>query len=504
MGWLPFTPAYAETHYKFKLPTSRIFRKLPELLLDAPSQVVCGETAPLWLVARDADRFPVQLLKIEGKWQNALGESHPFTLECAQALDQPFHFVPLTLPPPPAAGLWLVHANIHYERLGKKLTCSRWNYPGLAPQPLLIHFLAHPAPTPAGWFAGETHCHTWHSSDPVEFGASPAVLQSAARALGLDFVLTTDHSYDFAWEQARFMSPADPTERFACLLREVANLPPGPLLIPGEEVSCGNSKDQNVHLLVPGAGHYIPGQGDGGRRWFHNRPDLTISQVLEQAKVPCFAAHPQVPMGKLERAVFRRGDWAEPDLHTTGPNPIAGLQFWNGARDAGYHAGRSFWIQQLLQGKRILPIGGNDAHGDLNDCTGVRTPLWSLKHSHRHIFGKVRTVLPLSAPLSPASVLSAFRGDTLYLTEGPALWWSCPEGAPLLQARSSTDFGTLRAVRLFLGDTRQEKEIQLDLVLENSLEDAWSSPDWLHYDYLRAECETDCGLFALTSAFFTK
>jgi hypothetical protein len=52
---------YAETHFKFKLPWSLLFRPWPEIIFDMAFQAVPGETPVLWIVLRDANRFPVTL-----------------------------------------------------------------------------------------------------------------------------------------------------------------------------------------------------------------------------------------------------------------------------------------------------------------------------------------------------------------------------------------------------------------------------------------------------------
>ena len=56
---------YAETHFKFKLPWSLLYRPWPEILMDAPFQFVPGTEPTLWLVIRDAHRFPTLVEKIE-------------------------------------------------------------------------------------------------------------------------------------------------------------------------------------------------------------------------------------------------------------------------------------------------------------------------------------------------------------------------------------------------------------------------------------------------------
>lgn len=502
MGLIPSAPDYAESHFKFRLPFSRLFRKAPEMLVDAPFQVQRGLELPFWLVVRDANRFPRRLLGFDGVWKRNGQERH-FHIECDKRLDQAFHFESFTLTPPAQPGLWWIDISFQTETpQGKTEIHHRWNYPGLPVEPLLVQVLAHALPTPPSWVGGETHCHTWHSSDPVEFGASPIVLHQAAAAVGLDYVFLSDHSYDFAWEQGDYMRAADPVARFSSLCAEVASLPTsGPLLLAGEEVSCGNHLGQNVHLLAPHCPQYIPGQGDGGRRWFSNQPDLSIAEVLQRVPSPCFAAHPKVPMGRLERMVFRRGDWHEQDL---GPN-LRGLQFFNGSQDQGYELGKAFWISMLQQGRHLLPIGGNDAHGDLNGATGVKTPLWSLKHSRKHVFGRVRTFVPLTeATRNAQNLLDAFQGDQAFISDGPSLWWVPNADRPILRFASTPDQGSLQTIVLYIGSHAEEQSKQLPNANQGCLNCEWNIDLPVGGLYLRAECYTESGRHALTAAYWPK
>src|SRR5690606_35553416 len=149
----------------------------------------------------------------------------------------------------------------------------------------------------------------------------------------------------------------------------------------------------NVHLLTFGHGEFLPGLGDGGRRWLDNRPDLQVEAVLERLQgTPAFAAHPQARIGWLARQIFRRGRWEFDDVlrHPA----LRGLQFWNGHRGADFRDGYALWRRAMAAGKPFLPIGANDAHGDLNLNRGVKTPLFNLYQSRKHVFGRVRTLVP--------------------------------------------------------------------------------------------------------------
>ena len=514
---------YAETHFKFRLPWSLLYRPWPEIIFDMPFQVVPGVEPTMWIVVRDADRFPVTLESAEIEIACSEGTEancEKRTVELGIDADKSFAFYPV-----PLAGLkpgkYTITPKVTVVRKPdqKRRTFTRWNLPGLKPAPLKIQVLAQDPPKAPGYAAGEMHCHTQYSRDHVEFGATPAVLQQAAASVGLDFACCTDHAYDFAFTDEDYTKEArSPAPRFQALRDEIASLPRGegqPLLLAGEEVSAGNSKKENVHVTVLAPEGYLPGLGDCGRYWLDNKPTRSIAQILEDTTAHCFAAHPFQQMGLVEKFVFRRGYWTQKDLFLDKPHSIRGLQFWNGVRDEGFKLGREFWIEQLGKGNYLLPIGGNDAHGDLNDTTAVSTPLVSLKHSRDHVFGKVRTVVKIDPAtsgneLSLDTLNAAFAGDNCYITDGPALWWERAEvhgvKSVVFHARNTKDFGEgFRYIRIYgrrylpNGKLTKEEEVRMEsLVAAPANTDIAVSID--NFAYLRAECESATGHFALTSA----
>ena len=594
---------YAETHFKFRLPWSLLYKPWPEIIFDAPFQFVPGVEPMLWIVVRDADHFPTKLKTVEIQLKqtvdNALGnavgsasgnaqESEPgnapknapgtarqpnFSIckDLNLEVHEQMKFIPLALGKIPA-GTYEAHCKLTVERNGKTQTFERWNLPRLKPVPLRFKVLNEAPPIAPGYAAGEMHCHTHYSADHVEYGATPEVFQQAAKAVGLDFVNCTDHAYDFAFTQEDFTKEAEsPVPRFQKLRDEIAALPTTdengnrlPLLIAGEEVSAGNSKGENVHMTVLGPEGYLPGLGDCGRYWLENRPTRSIKQILNMTEAHCFAAHPFQQMGLLEKFVFRRGYWKPEDLNwapekaqenNSAPrkHSIRGLQFWNGIRDEGFKLGREFWINELGKGNYLLPIGGNDAHGDLNSMTAVSMPLFSLKHTRAHTFGNVRTVVKIMDPVEASplqgdistshpeqssskqssskqsfstegretiisriaigsetitsqSLNAAFSSDNCYITDGPALWWERNEKEIVFHARSNKEMGGgFRYIRIF--GRRELPNGKLAPTEEIMLGSLIATPD--HADipvatfgfaYVRAECETATGKFALTSA----
>ena len=527
---------YAETHFKFKLPWSLLYKPWPEIIFDAPFQFVPGVEPYLWIVVRDADRFPTTIksaeIVLKARVQDAQSTqdaARPDIVICKDLnieVREQMKFIPITLGKIPA-GAYEAHCKLTVEREGKSQTFERWNLPRLKPVPLRFKILNEMPPIAPGYAAGEMHCHTHYSADHVEYGATPEVLQLAAKAVGLDFVNCTDHAYDFAFTQEDYTKEADsPVPRFQKLREEIAALPKKdenggdmPLMLAGEEVSAGNSKGENVHMTVLAPEGYLPGLGDCGRYWFENRPTRSIKQILNMTEAHCFAAHPFQQMGLLEKFVFRRGYWKPEDLQLKNKHSIRGLQFWNGIRDEGFKLGREFWINELSKGNYLLPIGGNDAHGDLNSMTAVNLPLISLKHTRAHIFGNVRTVIKVGSrksevgsnakqefPLTLADINAAFAADNCYITDGPALWWERNDNGITFHARSNKETGGgFRYIRIYgrriqpNGKLAPEEEVMI-----GSLVAAPNHADipvaTLGFAYVRAECETATRKFALTSA----
>lgn len=416
--------AYAETHYKFRLPWSPLWRPRPEAIVDAPALVVQGRGVPLFLAVHDAHRFPRKLREVRVVVR-AGGEMHQVRADLDRVLDQPFHFLDLPWPGPEIPGENLVDVRFELEDAkGRRETFLNHDLPGLAPTSLSVTRVPGRLPAPSPWISGDLHCHTTWSEDPVEWGGDAQVMRRAAQAMDMQFFTANDHSYDFAWEHPDWMRPADPKARFAAF-RAALSATDGdglPLALACEEVSCGNGRGQNVHLIVCEHPEYIPGQGDGGRRWLANRPDLTIGQVLDRASesgAPAWAAHPRAPMSWVQKAVFRRGPWAETDLDER----LAGTQFWNGRRGTDFVDGRGQWLRSLLKGGCLLPIAGNDAHGDLNRAMQVRTPLVSLHQTRSHRFGHARTWIAATESVPTRQGLKELLAShpPVVLSDGPWL-----------------------------------------------------------------------------------
>jgi hypothetical protein len=179
-------------------------------------------------------------------------------------------------------------------------------------------------PTPsvcgARWYRGDLHLHTVHSDGQRD----PDELASAARAGGLDFIVSTDHntnSANRAWPACRTG---------------------GLLVIPGEEVTTRHGHWLAVGLSPHDWVDWRYGPSDGVFPRF-------AAEVREAGGL-VVAAHPAVPLpGSAWEFGFDHVD---------------ALEVWNGRWNIDDELSLRIWQGLLRQGRRIVAVGGSDSHGE--------------------------------------------------------------------------------------------------------------------------------------------
>jgi hypothetical protein len=190
--------------------------------------------------------------------------------------------------------------------------------PVAEPQPVIA------APPPrsisgARWYRGDLHLHTVHSDgerDPDEMAA-------AARAGGLDFIVSTEHNTN----SANRVWPACRTG--------------GLLVIPGEEVTTRHGHWLAVGLAPHAWVDWRYGPSDGVFPRF-------AAEVREAGGL-VVAAHPAVPMpGAAWEFGFEHVD---------------ALEVWNGRWNLDDELSLRIWQRLLRQDRRIAAVGGSDSHG---------------------------------------------------------------------------------------------------------------------------------------------
>lgn len=309
---------------------------------------------------------------------------------------------------------------------------------------------------PRQWFYGDTHYHSAYTNDVKEFGGAVPEARHAGQAVGLDWLVITDHSCDLdevdpgfggktRWDRlgAELALPEVSDNRFRC--------------IHGEEITLYGRDGEIVHMLAMGAmdslveGAFLPYDGGGfqadlarkalekiikaSRGYSANIPKqlfgkiLTLETVLDMLPEDTltFAAHPY-DVAQLPPAKWNEDDLAQPQL--------TGHEFWNGRsrssagstfdpfsraawtnqdtmakkdrsriRKLKRHA-RDHWDPHLQAGveqwpaskelpsRRPVFIAGSDAHGDFNYHVGWA---WDYRkfEVNDNALGRVRTAVYL-------------------------------------------------------------------------------------------------------------
>ena len=241
-----------------------------------------------------------------------------------------------------------------------------------------------------GWYRGDLHAHTPHSSDAWSSGSAltPADWAQAASDLGLDFVAVTDHNV--VSQNLQLLTDSRGTDP----LKPVDNV----LLLAGEEMTNWFHGHATVSGIDPG--DWLDWrQTPLGLPLPSGEPGARISDFLREARELggfVSAAHPMaahlawqfLPEGIVDPAA------ALPDA----------LEVWTGQWQPDDEAALAAWDDLLRRGVRIAANGGSDMHG--------------LKNTEALLPGTPTTVVYASS-LSRSAVLDALRAGRCFVTRTP-------------------------------------------------------------------------------------
>lgn len=504
---------YPEIHFVLAKGLSLISRRYPEIVFDAPWRARKGELIPITCIINDAHKYPIELLDIKAqifgeglelehsllnrKFDEAISSTHlyykpkksktPWNIH----IDKPYWYVMDYIQlPEDFVGPIAIHPEIEFILRGKRKIASTDNLPGLSHSPLRTHISEDPLPTFDGWYYGDAHWHSDKTKDQVEFAAPVELAASFGKAIGLSWFAVTDHSYDLDAPLDDYFAIDPDLTKWKSLQAEIelANSQFDDFVVlRGEEVSCGNSKGQNVHLLVYGVPEFIPGRGDSGKTGFDFKfkPDLSIQEVLELVRNyngVAYAAHPNADNSFLGRIFLNRGTWLDSDCKMEG---CYGLQFWNGCSGQRFADGYKRWLRLLLDGEKCYIIAGSDAHGDFNRTRKMKFPWVKLVESMDSSFGKPRTCLYCGSTLNEHNILEAMRRGRAVTTDGPLAIFNIKNeqgqianiGETIsgkdfeltLQIKSIEEFGGISKAVLYQGNPSQKIEnIELEIDLKKT------------------------------------
>ncbi|KAA3618106.1 MAG: hypothetical protein DWQ05_08670 [Calditrichaeota bacterium] len=469
--------AYAEIHYRIPFLGSRYYKNEPEIIADIPRRLEPNHRIPLLLIVKDADKFPVFLetvkLQISGKNDTELEIGFEINKNIESTFWERIIEVDDKIP---FTGLIEISVHIDYKIGDKRLHCINDNYKRTRPTPFSIFMADTPLPYARNYLSGDLHVHSSFTDDQLEFGASPEATAALARAMGHGFVGITDHSYDLDDLPDNYLINDPVQQKWKKFQKDIAAFNcenKNFVIIPGEEVSCGNAKGENAHFLIFNNSALIPGTGDGGEKWLQFKPDLTISEVINKLakNAACFASHPESKPPIFQKLLLNRGKWHQQDYRTPG---LHGIQIWNG-EEKNSQKTFEIWRHLLLSGQRLFILAGTDAHGNFNRFRQITKPLWEMADDpNLQIFGSQRSIIYQPEKATPETLTHALQNGALAVTSGPflALHGQCemerfiPMGGEIttaiaqlhLQAISSPEFGEIKKIILYRGDLNTQKE----------------------------------------------
>ncbi|RKY03679.1 hypothetical protein DRP77_05640 [Candidatus Poribacteria bacterium] len=509
------TAAYAEIHFAFKKGLSFIYRKRPEIIGDAPWRVKRGGKLPLLWVVKDSHLFPIKMLRVEAVVSQGSRRYRAVLFEGGEELRERaiFRLAKLRLPQD-IVGRARVDLLFTYESGGLVRRVKNDNLPGLSHDGFELYVSDDPLPALEGWYYGDVHYHSDKTDDQVEFGAPVWAAVEMAKAIGLSWFAVTDHSYDLDIPPGEVLGLDRSLSRWRELVREVEEIngrEEGFAVLLGEEISCGNHADQNVHLLAFRSRQFIPGRGDGAKRRFilKNHPDLSLKEVLARLGETGgygYAAHPHEGSTFLSRLVLNRGHWSDEDLTERG---CYGMQLWNGCSKIGLEISYRHWVKLLLSGRRMFIVAGSDAHGDFNRFRRVSYPFLWVSERRGGSFGRPRTCVHLPEGVSEEAVHEALRSGRCVVTDGPfgAIFAEAggrrvtsggelPAGRIKVEAvcLSTPEFGRVKQAKLIVGDLRRRREIVFSKLRISAFEERFSCNIAVsHPIYLRMEVISEKG-----------
>ncbi|MCE5250487.1 CehA/McbA family metallohydrolase [bacterium] len=507
---------YAEIHYRPRFVPSLIFRKWPEILCDAPARIDRGRPVPVFIIIRDAHKYPVriEMVTVHLVYESGMERVAQFPYGGITVNEQ-IWWDSINIMPE-YQGNVSISVTVHAVRGKSHSYVNVDNYSGTTHSPLTVYVSPYPLPGDTGWFHGDIHCHTFYTADQVEFGAPLEVMAFAAYCMGLHWLAATDHSYDLDDRYDDYATEDPDLIKWQLMKKQTQLLSPTLTVIPGEEVTCRTYAGLNCHMLALVSERFIRGSGDSGERGLHNETELAVSEAVRECSewngIAC-AAHPLEHNSLLERLILSRGVWTQSDLELPG---LTALQIHNGIRDKGFYEGMKAWIRLLLMGRKVYAFGGSDAHGDMNRRRRTTLPLCAVGEDGFHTFGAVRTVL--YAPSSQQDhIIEALRNGRAQVTEGPFIHLTVSSGGTvagigdcfsgsegMIQAvfRSSPEFGYLKSGCLMAGTVGEscERILALPDLSSPGLDARIEKNESLKgFRYIRAECETVSGKYCFTN-----
>ena len=475
-----FPLLYAETHYRFKYFISFLRKAEPEILADIPHRLEPGVSLPVLLLVKDSHQYPIENVHVRIELRQGNKTYGVVKRDIAGSISEPLWWrvvsVQFENDAKDLSQFVEVDVYIEYVVNGKQRTCKNDNYRTSSKRSLRVFRSDVRLPVLPGWALGDTHTHSSHTDDQVEFGSPIEASVELSRAMGLSYFCVTDHSYDLDDRIDNYLLNDPDLPKWKLQQAEIDSINSRAqdfAVIRGEEVSCFNHGRRNIHLLLWGTRKYYAGSGDSAEHWFHTNAEHSIRDILNtlDKDTVAYAGHPTEPAPFFQWLLIKRGVWDLIDMSEEG---LSGIQILNGEENRAFLNGLESWKVLLLRGRRIFIAAGDDAHGNFNRFRQIGIPFFTIRENGNQLFGKIRTALRHDI-LSEQSLLQSLRSGRSAITNGPLIVFEITNeygataflGGEISGRRlqlhitgvSSVEFGSFEEVRVIHGKIGTEREL---------------------------------------------
>ncbi len=514
--FLPLILSYAETHYRFKYFFSLYKKSDPEIIADAPHRVDPDRSYPVMILIKDADKYPVELLSVRLTLFHNAAKIHTQTFNFLPHLKIDSHYfykiveLPFTGQLASLFGHMEMEAEITVLRNGKTKVVRNNNHRFTSKTPLKFYRSKTKLPSLNGWIYGDPHTHSTYTEDQLEFGSPISAAPHLCRAMGISFFGVMDHSYDLDDRVDNYLLNDPALPKWNALQKEIDEVNAREkdfAVLRGEEVTCTNSDNNNVHFLLFGNRRFFHGSGDSGEKWFRTKSEYTIQQILaeKEKNVVAFASHPTEEVPFLQRFFLRRDEWNVNDMNE---RQLHGIQILNGEVSDGFLRGLDIWKWMLKRGEKKFLLAGNDAHGNFNRYVQISIPMLSFREKETQLFGEMRSAV-LTHQISEQSIIEAMGKGRVVITNGPmisiAVETDVQDAGTVgetvignrfvvkIQGATTDEFGTFRSITVFFGVIGKNERRLFEIT---DLSDPYSLhriSDWHDaefFSYIRAEAVT--------------
>jgi len=349
-----------------------------DFVIDAPWRIEPGKDIPLLLLIHDANLNAYPLDKIEVK--DSLSGIVIYTFDYSgdtcnlglfsgfKLIDEHLWYEIKSLDPDL---FWkddndTIHINV---RMHVKRICGSAFGESDVTEDLMIKIDNKNLPKFNDWYCGDTHYHSIYTDTSWagvygELGAPINATIEAGNALGMDWVIVTDHSNSLTinenWEE--FVSDCNNFNK--CLV--------------GEEINCdyGSGNENRNHYLGYNLINFQEDINPGSLGTLGIPETRSCEEIINNINLEGgfgYVAHPYDSL--LGGLAF--GQWSDYSLLFTG------LEIWNEAiidnvnNELRLDKGLNKWKELILGGRKVFISAGSDAHGHFNFkedyLTGVKS-----------------------------------------------------------------------------------------------------------------------------------